>query len=615
MITAGYMGKLLRINLTTRESSIENIDLHDYEHFLGGRGLGAIWYWREIGPEVQPYGPENKLGFFTGPMTGTPLVSTTKFQLATKGPETGHYLCSNSSGNFGPCLREAGFDALVLEGVSERWTSVVIENDRVSFLDDEGWQGIAPMQARQRLLDQLPYMQGKRWATMTIGRAAENRVAFSAIFVDDGRAFGRGGGGAVLASKKVKALAVRGDQAVPLADKGKNRDIASHAREDLKTSRAKHRQLGTAQLVDVINELGCMPTRNFQTSWEDPQTVHGVDAYTLHDRYYVRNYACYRCTVACGQVAEVKEGEFAGAEARPEYESIGLLGPSCGIFAMDAVIASNELCDELGIDTITAGNMVALVMELFDRGLVGPEDNQGLVVRFGDGKAMLQMLNYIAERRGLGALLADGALAILRAHPEWEPFIMHSKGITFPAYEPRGFHGMGLAYATSARGACHNVGGYTVSDELLKPKIDRYATQGKGNLVKSLQDNRAYVDSLGLCTVVRGAYNFSTSPSPETLLAITGHDFAPQLMTIGERISNIERMILVREGISRSDDTLPSRMKQAIPSGPAAGHRITDEMLAEMLDEYYAVRGWDNSGLPTLDTLARLGLMELHAPV
>jgi aldehyde:ferredoxin oxidoreductase len=541
-------------------------------------------------------------------MTGAPLVSTTKLQLTSKGPETGHYLCSNSSGNFGPRLREAGFDALILEGASDRWTAVIIENDTVRFVDDDGWQGLSPMQARAKLLDRLP---GGKWATMSIGPAAENAVVFSSLFVDDGRAFGRGGGGAVLASKQVKALAVRGDQSVPLADAAQCKAIAASAREDLKTSRAKHRELGTSQLVEIINELGCMPTRNFQTAWALPEQVEGVYAQTLHEHYYVRNYACYRCSVACGQMAEVKEGAFAGAKARPEYESIGLLGPSCGINSMDAVIAANEKCDELGMDTITAGNLVAVVMELFERGLVTADDNAGLEVRFGDGEALLHMLEFIAERRGLGAILADGARGIIKARPDWEPYILHSKGLTFPAYDPRGFHGMGLSYATSARGACHNVGGYTVSGELLKGMPDRYAVEGKGEYVKSLQDNRAYVDSLGLCTVVRGAYQFSDDPAPETLLAITGYDFAPHLMTIGERISALERLIWLREGFDRSHDTLPPRMTEPIPDGPATGHFISDAMLNTMLDEYYASRGWDERGRPTQEKLDKLELTEL----
>lgn len=605
MFTGGYAGKLLRVDMSARRSFIETISPEDYRLLLGGRGLGALWYWREIGPEVEPLAANNKMGFFAGPLTGTPLVSTTKLELTTKGPETGHYLCSNAGGHFGPRLRRAGFDALVLEGASERWTAVVIENDSVRFVDDDTWQGLSPMESREKLLGLLP---GKDWSTMSIGPAAESRVVFASLFADDGRAFGRGGGGAVLASKRVKALAVRGDGSVPLADPARCKEIAAAAQDDLKTSRAKHRQLGTAQLVEVINELGAMPTRNFQASWAPAEEVQGVYAQTLHDRYYVRNYACYRCTVACGQVGEVKEGEFAGAKSRPEYESIGLLGPSCGIYRMDAVLAANELCDELGFDTITAGNMVALVMELFERGLVSVADNDGLEVRFGDGQALLKMLRLISERRGLGGILSEGARGTIAVRPEWGRFIAHSKGMTFPAYDPRGVYGMGLSYATSPRGACHNVGGYTISEELVSRKYDRYALNGKGELVKMVQDNRAYIDSLGLCTVVRGAFKFSTNPAPDTLLAVTGYDFAPHLMTIGERISNLERMILVREGIDRRDDTLPPRMKEPLPDGPAAGHAISDEMLDTMLDDYYAVRGWDERGRPRPETLQRLEL-------
>ncbi|NPV86983.1 MAG: aldehyde ferredoxin oxidoreductase family protein [Anaerolineae bacterium] len=602
----GYLFKRLRIDLSTRQVRVEEIDPAEYYQFLGGRGMGALWYWREIAPDVRPLGAENKIGFFAGPMTGAPLISTTKFQCATKSPETGRYLCANSSGYFGPYLREAGFDALILEGVSPSWTAVVIENGAVRFVDDENWKGLKTVDARRRLLDGLP--QGRRWATMVVGPAAENEVAFSSIMVDDGRAFGRGGAGAVLASKRVKALAVRGDHKFPVYDIEKCRALTKNAIEFLKTSRAKHRMLGTAQFIEPVNALGAMPTRNFQTTWEDPETASGVIAQTMREKYFVRNYACYRCSIACGQMTEVKEGEFAGAAARPEYESIGILGPSCGVYDMAAVIAANQACDELGMDTITAGNMLGLVMELFQRGLVSAADNDGLEVHFGDGKALVQMLHFFAERRGLGKIIGKGALGIIAERPEWEPYIMHSRGLTFAAYDPRGFHGMGLSYATSSRGACHNVGGYTVYEELLSGKVDRFSPQGKGAMVKSLQDVRAYIDSTGLCTVARGGFQLTNQPNTEVLLAITGYDFAPRLVEIGERIINLERMILKREGVDRRLDTLPPRMREPVPNGPAAGHAVTQEILDAMLDEYYQLRGWDANGLPTAETLKKFDL-------
>ena len=605
MFQGGYKKRLLRVDAARRAGSVETIPDRDYERFLGGRGLGALWYWRDVPPDAEPLSPENKIGIFTGPLTGAPLVATTKIQMATKGPETGRYLCSNSSSYFGPRLLKAGFDGLVIQGASDRWTAVVIDGDRVSFLDDDGWAGLTTEKTREKLLRALP---AGKWGTMAVGPAAENGVVFSSLHVDEARAFGRGGGGAVLGAKRIKAVAVRGDGDISVADPGRCKEILRAAKENLNKSRARHRLLGTAQLVEIINGLGCMPTRNYQASWRPPELVRGVDAQTLRRDYYVRNTACFRCTVGCGQWARVAEGRFAGAASKPEYESIGLLGPCCGINEMDAVIAADEVCNQLGMDTITAGNMVAFAMELFERGLVGPEDNDGLDLRFGDAEGLLRMLDMIARRRGLGALLAGGVRGVLAARPEWEPYLVHVKGMPFPAYDPRGFHGMGLAYATSTRGACHNVGGYTVSAELLSDKHDRYAVSGKGIMVKQLQDNRAYVDSVGICTVVRGAYGFDDNPSSDTLLAVTGHDFSPELMTIGERIVNLERAILVREGVSRKDDRLPPRMMEPLPDGPAAGHCIDTAMLGRMLDEYYQARGWDADGKPTRETIERLAL-------
>lgn len=606
IFTGGYMGKRLRIDLTHRKSTIEAIDPQEYLQYLGGRGLGALWYWREIGADVQPLSPENKIGFFAGPMTGTPLISTTKFQCATKSPETGRYLCSNSGGNFGPYMRTAGFDEIILEGVSDQWILLVIENDQVKFEDGKKLLGMTTFDTRTKVIDQVK--NGKKWATMTIGPAAEKAVAFAPIIVDDGRAFGRGGAGAVLASKKVKAVAIRGDQTISLHDPAECRAITNSAVQFLKTSRAKHHKYGTAQFMEPVNALGAMPTRNFQTTWEEPKVEAGVIAETMHDQFFSRNYACYRCSIGCGQVTEVKEGEFAGAHARPEYESIGILGPSCGVYDMAAVIAANQACDELGLDTISGGNMVGLVMELFQRGLVTAKDNEGLEVRFGDGKALVAMLHFIAERRGLGDIVARGALGIIKARPEWERYVIHSRGLTFAAYDPRGFHGMGLAYATSSRGACHNVGGYTVYEELLSGKMDRFSAKGKGAMVKSLQEVRAYIDSTGLCTVARGGFQLTNQPDSRILLAITGYDFTPRLVEIGERIINLERMILVREGVDRRQDTLPPRMREPVPNGPTAGHFISQELFDEMLDDYYHLRGWSSMGIPQPETLHKFGL-------
>jgi aldehyde:ferredoxin oxidoreductase len=606
--SGGYLGKLLRVNLSDRSVKIEAIDPRRYELLLGGRGVAAKYYFDEIPASTDPLGPANKLLFFTGPLTGLPLPSTTKFQLSTRSPETRHYLCSNCGGDFGPRLKMAGFDGLILEGQAADWTYLRIQDGQVGFGDASPWKGFTST----RTLEELKkVMGGGRVGAMSIGPAGERLVRLSYINVDS-RAFGRGGPGAVMGSKKLKGIAVAGSGRIPLADPGKAAEIQRAAVADLKTSRANHTKFGTPQYLEVINELGCMPTRNFQTAYFEGMSK--IDAHVMYEHYLEKNYACFHCSVACGKTCVVREGPYAGARARTEFESVGLLGPNCGVDDYAAIIKANQLCDELGLDTMSAGCAVGLAMELFERGLITTEDTGGIEARFGSGAALHGLIELIGERRGIGDLLAEGMLGVRKAHPEWGRYILDVKGLPPAAYDPRGFHGNGLTYGTSSRGACHNVGGWTIRAELQSGKYDRFALKGKGPLVKSLQDNRAYVDSLGMCTVVRGAVGFSDEPKGEIMKAATGYDFMPELMQIGERIYCLERVILNREGVSRRDDQLPERFtKEKLPDGPTKGRILTPEMYNTMLDEYYQVRGWDSEGRPTGETLQRLRLTELVA--
>jgi aldehyde:ferredoxin oxidoreductase len=318
--------------------------------------------------------------------------------------------------------------------------------------------------------------------------------------------------------------------------------------------------------------------------------------------------------VACGKVCEVKDGPFAGAKARTEYETVALMGPNCGIDDFGAIVKANQLCDELGMDTMSTANIVAFAMELYERGLITDKDTEGIEARFGNAQALIDMISLIGERRGIGDLLAEGMGEIARKRPEWSPYILAVKGMSFAAYDPRGFYGNALTYGTSSRGACHNVGGWTIRAELQSGQYDRFALKGKGALVKSIQDNRAYVDSLGICTVVRGSMDFSAEPKGDVMSVVTGFDFTPYLLEIGERIYTLERMILSREGVRRKDDMMPERiLKEAVPSGPIKGQVLTEEMYKGMLDEYYDERGWDEDGVPTEETIEMLGLKELLA--
>ena len=603
--SGAYLGKILRINLATKKVSMESMDEHRIAKLLGGRGIAAKIYYDEIGPEVKPLDPENKLIFMTGPLTGVKLPSTTKLQLATKSPETGMYMCSNSGGEFGPQLKMSGFDGLVIEGAADTWTFLTIQDGEVGFHDAASLQGVGTHETLGRLKDAIG---DSRASAMSIGPAGERLVRISYIGVDT-RAFGRGGAGAVFGSKKLKGVVIRGTGSIPVADQAKIDEIRKNAIKNLRETRANHTKYGTPQYIGPINELGCMPTRNFQTTYFEGGNK--VDAHVMYDQYLEKNYACYMCPVACGKVNVVKEGPYKGARARTEYESIALLGPNCGVDDFAAVVKANQVCDELGIDTMSGGNAVALTMELYEKGLIGKDDTEGIDARFGNAEALIGIIRLIAERRGIGDLLAEGMAGVQRKKPEWGAYILAVKGMPFAAYDPRGFYGNALTYGTSSRGACHNVGGWTIRHELMSDQYDRFALKGKGQLVKTIQDNRAYVDSLGLCTVVRGSMNFSDSPSGEVMEAVTGHDFTPELLNIGERIYSLERVILNREGIRRKHDLMPERtVKEAVPSGPIKGQTLTAEMYDEMLDEYYSERGWDPDGVVKQETIERLGLSE-----
>jgi aldehyde:ferredoxin oxidoreductase len=324
----------------------------------------------------------------------------------------------------------------------------------------------------------------------------------------------------------------------------------------------------------------------------------------------VKTAACARCPVACGKVCEVKTGRFAGSRARPEFESVALLGPNCGVSDFPAIVRATELCDELGIDTMSTGHAVALTMELTERGMISGGDTDGLEVRFGSPEALLGLIALIGERRAIGALLAEGMRRVKKERPEWKPFILDVKGMPLAGYDPRGFHGAGLTYGTSSRGACHNTGGWTIREEIQEGAHDRYALRGKGSLVKRKQDTRAYVDSLGICAVVSPALGFTESPDGDTLEAVTGVPLTPGLMEAGERIYSLERLILNREGIRRADDLLPERIsRESLPGG--AGRVLTPEMYSVMLGEYYELRGWDGDGVVSPQTVERLRLAEL----
>ncbi len=602
MFTGGYRGKILRINLTNQTFKEETLPGDLIKNYLGGRGIAAHYYCHEIDAKTEPLAPDNKLFFFTGPLTGLNLPATTKFQCATRSPETGNYLCSNSSGELGPYLKRSGYDGLIIEGRAEKPLYLAIDENNGEF---KNAGHIMDLKTSETIETITREWEQSKLAIMVAGPAAFNGVRFANIMVDD-RSFGRGGAGAVMASKNLKAIAVSGSGNIPVADPTKVKELNKNAAREARKTRKGHNLYGTNQYTEIMNELGCYSVRNFTTSVFEGIDTISKDYVTEH--YKKKSKACFHCPVACAQFCSVDEnGYFKGLSSDPEYETIGTIGALCGVSDFKAIIAGNYYCDEYGIDTMSAGNMIAYAMECFEKGIFDTGDTGGIELRFGDGLAMVEMIKQIGEKKGFGAILGFGFRGLAEKYPETVPYMMHVKWMPFAAYDPRGFYGMGLAYGTSSRGACHNVGGWTIRDELLKKTYDRFALEGKGELVKKLQDNRAYVDSLGICTVVRGTMSFSDQPGGEALSATTGIDLSPDLMTIGERIILLERLILNREGITRADDYLPERiMTEPLPEGPAKGKVLTKKMYDIMLDEYYRLRDWSEDGIPNKNALQKL---------
>ncbi|MCR4401503.1 MAG: aldehyde ferredoxin oxidoreductase family protein [Firmicutes bacterium] len=602
MSIGGFHGRLLLVDLSSREWGTETVPGEYYEALLGGRGVAARYYYDRTGPSVDPFGEDNELIFFTGPLTGVKIPCGTKLSLSTRSPLTMHYTCSNAGGDLGPRLKAAGYDGLIVRGRATSPVYIKVSEQGVDIRDAADLWGLTVSETMEKLRDTSV---SPSESVLTIGPAGERLVRFASMMADD-RVFGRGGAGAVMGSKRLKAIVVGGSQEVPVGDARAIDAVVPELARTIRGEKLDLAEFGTSQLTQIMNDLGCYPIENFRTSYSE--NIEAINAITMKAKYWFKNSSCYRCPIACGQVCKVKEGPFAGCAVRPEYESSWALGGHCGVTDYSAILGALHLCNEYGLDSMTAGYMVGFAMDLFQHRLIDSRHLAGISLEFGDGEDLVKMIEMITLREGLGAELADGILAVLERHPDWAEYAVHVKGMPFAGYDPRAFHGIGLTYGTSSRGACHNVGGWTISDELLSGRYDRYALVGKGELVKRLQDVRAFVDSSGICTNARRPLGLTDKPKDVVLKAVTGLDMTPRLIEIGERIYNLERLCLNREGVGRRDDLLPARMSVPIPTGPAAGHSLGSAEYDVMLDEYYRTRCWSVDGRPSEEKLKELGL-------
>jgi len=593
---------LLRINLTKGSIKTESVEEEIAKKFIGGRGLGVKILYDELKSGIDPLGPENKLLFLTGPCTGTEFPVSGRFHVVTKSPLTGGIGDSNCGGNWGPELRFAGFDGIVVEGASKDPVYLWVHDGKSELRDAFHLWGKGVWDTEDLIRAEL----GDRDVKLaSIGPAGENLVMIAGIMNDKHRAAGRAGVGAVMGSKKLKSVAVRGKGKPKVADPQTLRRAVRNAVNKIKTEKTTGKtlpDLGTPALVNPINERGGFPTRNFQTGVFE--TADKISGETIRDTILVKGKPCWGCIIACGRVTHVKTSPYQVEGEGPEYETAWSLGAMCGIDDLSAVTYAHNICDDMGIDPISLGATVACAMELYEKGLIPKEKLAGLDLKFGNPQAIVELAWKTGYRDGLGDDIALGSKRLAEKYGAPE-LAMHVKGLELPAYDPRAFQGHGLGYATSNRGGCH-LRAYMISPEVLDipVKLDRFETKGKAKWVKWYQDYFSVIDSLVVCKFL----SFALLPEDMTPLlnAITGWNWTVEdFMQAGDRIYTLERLFINREGFSRKDDTLPTRLlKEPMPEGPSKGwvNRLDD-----MLDEYYHLRGWKD-GVPTKQKLKELGL-------
>lgn len=610
---SGWTGKLLRVNLSTGQATSEAIPEDWRREYIGGRGLADRYLYAELDPRVDPLSPDNKLIFATGPLTGTPVPCGARYMVVTKGALTGAITTSNSGGHWGPEVKFAGYDLIMLEGRAPKPSYLFIYDDFVEIRDASRYWGRTVSETEDGLREELA-IPGLR--VSCIGPAGEKLVRFACIMNDKHRAAGRSGVGAVMGSKNLKAIAVRGTGGVKIANpEAFMKSVwAMRAKMQDHPGRRSFGEFGTAAVIDLTNSFGGLPTRNFTAGqFEEYENLNGN---TIKETRLVANKACFACTIACGRVCQLDDGShkylvnthprnWKTAGEGPEYEAAWALGADTGVGDLDAVLKANWLCNDLGMDPISMGSTLASAMELYERGVLTDKMVE-LPLRFGSAEALVRMVEATGYREGFGNELGEGAkrMGDKLQHPE---VFMGSKGQEFPAYDPRGFQGMGVAYATCNRGACH-LRAWTPAPET-SGEMDPHTPVGKSEWVVHEQNRTTSHDSTGICLFVAAAGGTLETFVPCTAAA-TGVPYTLEdFVKIGERTWNLERLFNLRAGLTKADDSLPTRLlREAHKSGPSAGVTVN---LEAMLPVYYRERGWTEEGEPTEQKLVELGLAAL----
>ncbi len=606
----GYAGKILYVDLTTGRTRTEKLSEDDAKKYVGGIGLGMKLYLSNSKAGVNPLSSENPLVLALGPVSGTMFpTGGNGHAFISKSPETGGVGEAVSHGTFGAELKRAGYDAVILTGKAEKPVYLWIDDDAIQLLDASNVWGKSPFETEDAIKGEI----GDYYVRVaSIGLAGEKQSKIACIINEKTRAAGRTGLGAVMGSKNLKAIAVRGTNDIVVAKPEEFIEMVKEFHERMKGPAAqKYRTLGTAGNLLIQNSLYCLPTRNGNNAYfENAERVSGE---ALNDRYIAKIIACNSCAMRCEHEAVVHEGPYKGTLARMEYDNIWALGPNCGVDKLDAIIKAAELCNYYGLDATSTGVAISFLMDCHENGILSHEELDGIDAHFGNADALVQLVEKIGKREGIGDILADGVkVAAEKIGKNSIQLAQQIKGLEVPGYDLRCLKTTALSFAVSFRGADHNrSGAYSME---LKGKVDRLkAEKGRGKLVKDAEDIYVLIDSLIICKNAKGTLYKKIEEMAKLYNLVTGIEMtAEQLGIAAERISTLAKLINIREGFSRKDDTLPWKvMNQPITEeGPVKGAVVTQEELDLLLDDYYQARGWNADGIPTKDTLQKLGLQD-----
>ncbi len=619
----GFIGKIVQVDLSTDKVHEEDIKEEIFRKFLGGRGLAAKILLEDLDFSVDPFDSSNIIVFATGPLTGTAFPGGGKHIVASKSPLTLKWGESTSGGFWGPELKFAGYDVLTIKGRASNPVFLWIHNGNVEIKDCEELWGLNVVQATKKIRE----LTNKKARVACIGRAGENLVRYASIINDMNHASGRTGLGAVMGSKNLKAIAVFGDnRKIPIADPKKFNSLVAKAHDILRKSSTAQSlsNYGTSGGILSLNELGILPTKNFREGvFEGSEEISGE---RMAETIVVGKTTCMGCPIGCIRAVRITNGPYGDVTEEtggPQYETIASFGSLLLNKDLKAIAKIHNLCNEYGLDTISAGVSIAFIIECFERGLVSIKETEGLRLEWGNPELIIRLIHLIAHRKGLGALLAEGVKrAAEKIGKGAEKYAMHVKGLEVPMHEPRGKKAVGLFYAVSSRGACHLAASHDTAfagkgiPELgIEGGLDRFSIKGKGLFVKNTEDLMGFCNSAVICrfttAVLNPSENIPIWMIAQFLSAATGWDVTPKdLQIMGERAVNLTRIFNVRLGVTRKDDVLPPRFSEELSKGASKGQKITREDLEVMLEEYYEARGWNKNGIPTKERLEMLDLSE-----